>query len=45
MKQNVVLCHQLTTLDRAKILQKIGELSAVTLAQVEAAIVAALDLP
>lgn len=44
-KESVVLCHQLTTLDRSKILQRIGELSDAWLAQVEEAIVAALDLP
>ncbi|MBI1763282.1 MAG: type II toxin-antitoxin system PemK/MazF family toxin [Acidobacteria bacterium] len=44
-QESVALCHQVTTLDRSKLLQKIGALSAVWLAKVEQGLVAALDLP
>ncbi len=41
---SVALCHQVTTLDRAKLSQRIGELTADQLRQVEAGLKAAVDL-
>ena len=38
------LCHQITTLDRAKLVERIGELSAEILAQIEKALLAAVDI-
>jgi mRNA interferase MazF len=38
------LCHQITTLDRAKLIERIGELSVETLAQIEKALLAAVDI-
>ena len=38
------LCHQITTLDRVKLVERIGELSAESLAQVEKALLAAVDI-
>lgn len=38
------LCHQITTLDRAKLVERIGELSNEILAQVEKALLAAVDI-
>jgi mRNA interferase MazF len=38
------LCHQITTLDRAKLVERIGELSDETLAQIEKALLAAVDI-
>jgi len=38
-------CHQVTTLDRAKLTQRIGELNSTELSQVEDGIKAAMDLP
>jgi len=43
-KESVALCHQVTTLDRSKFTQRIGELSLVELIQVEDGLRAALDL-
>lgn len=43
-QESVALCHQVTTLDRAKLSQRIGELTADRLRQVEAGLKAALDL-
>jgi mRNA-degrading endonuclease toxin of MazEF toxin-antitoxin module len=43
-KGGAVLCHQITTLDRAKLSQKIGTLPPELLAQVESGILAALDI-
>lgn len=43
-QESVALCHQVTTLDRAKLSQRIGELTAGQLRQVEAGLRAALDL-
>ena len=40
----VALCHQVTTLDRAKLTERVGMLSQATLARVEAGLRAALDL-
>jgi mRNA interferase MazF len=40
----VAICHQITTLDRAKLGQKIGVLPPATLRNVETAIRAAIDL-
>lgn len=40
---SVALCHQVTTLDRAKLSQRIGELTPDQLRQVEAGLKAALD--
>ena len=44
-KESVALCHQVTTLDRAKLTQRIGELNSTELSQVEDGIKAAMDLP
>jgi len=43
-KQSIALCHQVTTLDRSKFIQRIGELSLVELNLVEDGLKAALDL-
>jgi mRNA interferase MazF len=43
-KESVALCHQVTTLDRSKLTQRIGELKSTELRQVEAGIKAAMDL-
>ena len=43
-KDSVVLCHQVTTLDRAKLKQLIGELSPSELSLVEDGLKAAMDL-
>ncbi|HET6980349.1 MAG TPA: type II toxin-antitoxin system PemK/MazF family toxin [Pyrinomonadaceae bacterium] len=43
-KGTVALCHQVTTLDRSKLTQRIGELDSTQLMQVEDGIKAALDL-
>lgn len=42
--ESVVLCHQITTLDRAKLTEKIGELSNEWLERIEEGIKAAIDL-
>ena len=44
VKQSVVLCHQVTTLDRSKLTIRIGELNADELNAVEDGLRAALDL-
>ena len=44
-KDSIALCHQVTTLDRAKLTQRIGELNSAELSQVEDGIKAAMDLP
>lgn len=41
----IAVCHQLTTLDRAKLTRRLGELPVDVLAAVETGIKAALDLP
>ena len=43
-KESVVLCHQVTTLDRSKLMWRIGELGSTELAQVEDGLRAAMDL-
>src|SRR5215213_9746240 len=43
-KDSVVLCHQVTTLDRTKLTKRIGELSPTDLSLVENGLKAALDL-
>ena len=43
-KESVVLCHQVTTLDRSKLIQRIGELGTTELDQVEDGLRAAMDL-
>ena len=43
-KDSVALCHQVTTLDRTKLTQRIGELNSTELSQVEEGLKAALDL-
>ncbi len=43
-KDSVALCHQITTLDRAKLTQRLGNLSSDLLNQVEEGIKAAIDL-
>lgn len=42
---SVALCHQVTTLDRAKLTKVLGSLPPVTMADVEEALKAAMDLP
>jgi mRNA-degrading endonuclease toxin of MazEF toxin-antitoxin module len=44
-KDSVALCHQVTTLDRSKLTQQIGELNSAELRQVEDGLKAAMDLP
>jgi mRNA interferase MazF len=44
-KDSVALCHQVTTLDRAKLTPRIGELNSTELSRVEDGIKAAMDLP
>jgi mRNA interferase MazF len=44
-KESVALCHQVTTLDRAKLTKRVGSLDPALLAQVENGFKAALDLP
>ena len=43
-RDSVALCHQVTTLDRSKLTQRIGELNSTELRQVEDGIKAAMDL-
>jgi mRNA-degrading endonuclease toxin of MazEF toxin-antitoxin module len=43
-KPSVAVCHQVTTLDRAKLSKKIGSLPAESIREVEAALRAAMDL-
>jgi mRNA interferase MazF len=43
-KTGFAVCHQVTTLDRAKLTRKVGTLPAEVLREVEAALKAALDL-
>ena len=43
-KQSIALCHQVTTLDRAKLTDRLGMLSQTFLRQVEEGLKAALDL-
>jgi mRNA interferase MazF len=43
-QESVALCHQITTLDRAKLTDKIGELSSEWLKQIEEGIKAATDI-
>jgi mRNA interferase MazF len=44
-KASVALCHQVTTLDRSKLTQRIGALTPTLMQQLEAGLKAALDLP
>jgi mRNA interferase MazF len=44
-KDSIALCHQVTTLDRAKLTERIGELNSTELSRVEVGIKAAMDLP
>jgi mRNA interferase MazF len=43
-RESVALCHQVTTLDRSKFTQRIGELSLVELNLIEDGLKAAMDL-
>ena len=43
-KESVALCHQVTTLDRAKLTKRIGALPAQILREVEEGLKAAMDL-
>lgn len=43
-KSSVALCHQVTTLDRAKLTQRLGALSPALLEEIEAGLKAALDI-
>ena len=40
----IAVCHQVTTLDRAKLMERVGSLSAATITAVERGLKAALDL-
>lgn len=42
--ESIALCHQVTTLDRAKLTRRLGILPAPLLAQVEDGLLAALDI-
>ncbi len=44
LKASVAICHQVTTLDRAKLSQQIGTLPSELLVAVEEGLKAALDL-
>jgi len=43
-KRSVAVCHQVTTLDHAKLTKRIGALPAAFLSQVEEGLKAAMDL-
>lgn len=43
-QDSVALCHQVTTLDRGKLDQRIGELGETELSQIESGLKAAMDL-
>ena len=43
-KESIVLCHQVTTLDRSKLTERIGALPQSLLGEIEAGLKAALDL-
>lgn len=43
-QESVALCHQITTLDRAKLTEKIGELSNEWMGKIEEGVKAATDL-
>ena len=43
-RPSVALCHQVTTLDRSKLTQLIGELSEAAMAEIESGLKAAMDL-
>ncbi|MBM4442427.1 MAG: type II toxin-antitoxin system PemK/MazF family toxin [Candidatus Rokubacteria bacterium] len=44
-RPGVAVCHQVTTLDRAKLTERLGTLSPSALAAVEGGLKAALDIP
>ena len=44
-KNSIAVCHQVTTLDRAKLTQYIGTLEKPSLLQIEAGLKAAMQLP
>jgi mRNA interferase MazF len=44
-RDSVALCHQVTTLDRAKLTQQVGALSPIQMQQIEAGLKATLDIP
>lgn len=43
-KPSIAICHQVTTLDRSKLTSRIGALSSDLLKELEAALIAALDI-
>ncbi|MFN0279679.1 MAG: type II toxin-antitoxin system PemK/MazF family toxin [Pyrinomonadaceae bacterium] len=43
-QNSVALCHQVTTLDRSKLKQKLGELSAEIMTEIENGLKASMDL-
>ena len=43
-KASLAVCHQVTTLDRAKLTRKIGTLPSESMREVEGALKAAMDL-
>ena len=44
LQNSVALCHQVTTLDRSKLSQRLGELTVIKMSQIERGLKAALDL-
>jgi mRNA-degrading endonuclease toxin of MazEF toxin-antitoxin module len=44
IKRSVAVCHQVTTLDRAKLIKRVGTLTSALLQEVEAGLKAAMDL-
>lgn len=44
-RDSVAVCHQITTLDRSKFVERLGVLPAETIGQIEEGVKAALDFP
>lgn len=44
-RDSVALCHQITTLDRSKLVERLGALPAETVTEIEQGVQAALDFP
>lgn len=44
-RPSVALCHQVTTIDRSKLTQLMGELNETSMAEIESGLKAAMDLP
>jgi mRNA interferase MazF len=43
-QDSVILCHQITTLDKSKLIQKLGDLAEEIMVEIAAALKAAMDL-